>query len=265
MKSKNHEQPFRISITGIDGSGKDGVASSVLEMLSMESTAIQIGKPSFMYEKGESHEIFRPVNRTVDTIHDFGDKHQYQKLILGISAVNVVVQARILERLAEHYRPRADIIASNRDTRIDSAVYMEYYGNQQPKSTSTKGREEQVQRIQQRINRVQRLTKIKRDLVITLTVDPEIAMQRIEDRIAKDKLSGTGKESPRQMHETIDDLAMLAAAYEPASQQLQTIQPHKAVTIDTSGRNFDEVVDITYRVINSARHNEFDVGHTINL
>ncbi len=264
MKSNSHEQPFRISITGIDGSGKDGVTTSVLEMLSMESPAIQIGKPSFMYEQGKSHEIFRPVNRTVDTIHDFGDRHQYQKLILGISAVNVVVQARILERLAEHYQPHADIIASNRDTRIDSAVYMEYYGNKS-KNSSTKGREDQIQRIQQRINRVQRLTKIKRDLIITLAVDPEIAIQRIEDRIAKDKLSGAGKESPRQMHETIGDLAMLAAAYEPASQQLQVIQPHRAVTIDTSDRSFEEVVDITYRTINSARQNQFGPGHTINL
>ena len=255
MNHSGPNNPFRMSITGIDGSGKDGVANSVFQMLSSESTVVQLGRPSLLYRNGESKRIFRPIVSPVEAIHNYGDRHDSQKIVLGISAINTVMQSRVLERLASHYHPTPDIIASNRDARLDSAVYLECYANKKLKSMS----------IEERVNRLQRLTNIHRDLVIRLHVDPEVAIQRIENQLSQQALSGVQDRSVRQIHENIDDLAKLTSAYEPASRQLQRIQPHKAVIIDTTDRTPEEVVDVTYNVINAARNNEFDSGKNIIL
>jgi thymidylate kinase len=244
---KKHETPFRFSVTGIDGSGKDSVTKSVLEMLSVGGTAIEVGKPSRRYNNGDSIEIFRPIVRPIDAVHNFGDRHELQKLVLGISAVNTLTKSRVLERLAVLYRP--DIIASNRDARIDSAVYLEYYNNDRLQAMS----------IDERIARLQRLTKISRDLIIRLAVDPEVALQRIENGLA----DSDSQRAVRQMHETIDGLSRLDTAYEPASRALMAIQPHRAATVDVSDRTQAEVLNVVYSVITAARNDDIRPGEHV--
>lgn len=244
---KKHEAPFRFSVTGIDGSGKDSVTKSVLEVLSADSTAIEVGKPSRRYMHGEAKEIFRPIVRPIDALHDFGDRHELQKLVLGVSAVNTLTKSRVLERLASLYRPQ--IIASNRDARIDSAVYLEFYNNDKLRTMP----------IDERIARLQRLTKISRDLIIRLAVDPEVALNRIENGLA----SADSQRVVRQMHETIDGLSRLDAAYEPASRALMAIQPHRAVTVNVSDRSQAETLDVVYNVITAARNDEIQTGESL--
>lgn len=251
---KEHSpNPFRLSVTGIDGAGKNSVTKAVLERASSQLDIIKLNRPCYEIQDGTSREIYPQVTHTIDTLHALGDRYKSRAVVLGASAISVLLQSRVLEHLAARRNPTPDIIATSRDARLDGAIYSGYYGGQTADTIP----------LEKRVNKFQKLTGIHRDLIITLTIDPEVAVQRIEQRINEERADG--KSSEQQMHENIDDLARIAACYAPASRYLQQIQPHQSVTIDTTERSFDEVVDLTFDVLKYARTGHLERGEIISI
>ena len=99
---------------------------------------------------------------------------------------------------------------------------------------------------------MQRLTHLKRDLIIHLNVAPEEAVRRIDQR-AQEETGFTA------MHETIDNLALFEKDYDSALDAIQQIRPATTiVSIDTTHRPIEEVVQATYHTITAfIKHNRF--------
>lgn len=249
---KNNSMPLRVSITGIDGAGKDTVARRALTEVSAENdlTAIKLGRPAYRIDSGESKQIFRHTTDAIDRLHNFADEIQNPKLILAVNAMNVVIQTRIME--SSVLRDNSiDIIASSRDPRIDPVVYLDYYGG--------KGGEKISKARRGRI--VQALTNVSRDLIILLQVSPELAVERIEQRIREDEAAnGTiMRQKWRHIHENVTDLTMLANGYEQALEEPSIVGDTEVVRIQTDHLTKEQVIDEakqaiinTYRVHNGS-------------
>ena len=62
--------PFRLSITGIDGSGKDTIAKEVLSKAAADyASVVKLGRPAYEYSGGDVRQIFRRVTESMDRVH----------------------------------------------------------------------------------------------------------------------------------------------------------------------------------------------------
>lgn len=106
---------------------------------------------------------------------------------------------------------------------------------------------------------MQRLTRVSRDLIVLLEVDPEVAVERIEARMAEEeatRLSRGGSQATmrdkwRHMHENATDLGRLATGYETALELIQDISPVRVLKLDTTEMDVESVVQATYDEIKS--------------
>lgn len=234
--------PVRVSITGIDGAGKDTVARAALGTLSQSYRVVKLGRPAYVIDGGVETQIFSRTTETFDAIHRYADRHRSPRAITVANAVNVLTQARILEPLVSRMNPTPQVIASTRDPRLDPAVYLSYYVPASAKRMS----------FEQRINRVQALTGVSRDLVVVLGVSPTLAVERIQQRVENEthlrEELGTQRAGPRDkwmhVHENVRDLTMLSEGYALAIAALRTRFSTPVVEINTDERSRVEVAEL---------------------
>lgn len=244
---RNESAPFRVSITGIDGAGKDTITRSALTRSASDGLSIvKIGRPAYIIgPDGSTSQIFKRTTEAFDKLHRGADVLHSR---LGISALNVVryaTQARILEPIMARRQPAPDITAWVRDPRIDTAVYFEYYLSSLRRRVT----------VAERLKAMQLLTGFQRDLIIVLNVDPEVAVERIDARITKEREAEAAdgfRGKWRHMHENVDSLAGLAAAYSPVLAELQKMAPTRIVEIDTTARSQEDVAHLAYTTIREA-------------
>lgn len=241
------ESPFRVSITGIDGAGKDTVALSSLTHLSEEDGLMvtKTTRPYYQIVNGQVEELYPIITRVSDAAHRFADGTRNRRLIGCLNTLNTLAQSRILEPAALRADPRPDVIASARDLRIDPAVYSGYYFPDRTRNTS----------VGDLVERISRLTGIKRDMVVWLEVDPVVAIERIEQRIeneTKEREKNQGRstamrEKWRHLHENPDSLAELASRYGEAICAVVNLYPDtQIVKIDTTDMTQSAVVEKVY-------------------
>lgn len=237
--------PLRVSITGIDGAGKDTVARQSLHELSAEqnNTMIKLGRPSYVFENGQQSQIFRRTISLIDNLHERTDAIGVSNLILAVNALGVVVQSRGIEQAAARYRP--DVIASSRDPRLDPIVYFNYYGGRGADKISYPTRGEVMQRV----------TGIDRDLIVLLKISPENAMKRIRERFedAFDPSAVYDRKRWQHVHENPRELARLAEGYEAALEQVDYLADTPVVRVDTNDLSMREVVDAVKLAIERVR------------
>lgn len=241
--------PYRVSITGIDGAGKDTVALGALTRLSKDGLRVaKITRPYYRLEDGEIEEMYPRVRQVFDFAHRNADKTRQRGLIGTLNALNTLLQSRVIEPSVANSSFRPDIIASTRDLRIDPAVYSGYYFPDIKISRS----------IPKLVKRMNAITGIRRDMIVWLEVDPIVALKRINSRIeqeSQDRQDGTGKtkvarEKWRHMHEEPDSLSELASKYEEAISSVVELQPQtEVVRIDTTYLSQDAVSQLVYQSI----------------
>jgi len=237
------EPAFKMSVTGIDGSGKDTVTRKALERVSSESSLsiVKLGRPAYRIENGEAIQIFQRTTEGIDRLHAYCDEIGKPALITAANALNVVVQTRILERQVN--TDGYDIIASSRDPRVDPTVYFDFYGG------STASRVD----LERRGRFMQSLTGVARNLIVLLEVDPETAVERIEARIAAEN-AGAESMRPkwRHIHENVEDLSSLASGYHRALDELSCVEGTDIVRVNTNGKPAEEVTDeVTQAILES--------------
>jgi thymidylate kinase len=253
-------QPFRTSITGIDGAGKDTITRLALGVVSRGAKIVNLNRPAYVFDDGEQTQIFKRTTETFDRMHEGADSRQNPHLITMINAMNVLVQARIMERRAEQMRP--DMITSSRDPWVDPAVYLTYYA---PDS---------VQRnisMATRLKTMQHLTGVQRDLLILLRVDPEVAVKRIDSRVAEEaevrEASGNAsagmRDKWRHMHENVPDLTMLAEGYDVAMAELGKMTDIRIFEIETTDRPVEEVRDLAAMAMSQSLQGAIEPGERI--
>lgn len=238
----------RVSITGIDGSGKDTVAGMALTTLSHEFPVVKIGRPAYSLVDGDAMQMFSKTTRAFDFAHRQADRFGSSGGIVATNAINVVTQARFIEPLAAHVEPRPAVLASSRDPRIDPAVYMSYYSPDVAAHMT----------MADRIRHMQRLTAVQRDLIVLLRVSPALAVERIDARIAAEQAAReeTGERSAslrdkwRHKHENAADLGGLQLAYTEAVGAYREVGlPGKIVEIQTDERDSAAVSELVVHAI----------------
>ena len=253
-------KPFRVSITGVDGSGKDAVARLALQQISADNglTSIKIGRPSYRFEQGGVIEIYKEVIGPIDRRHRIVGRRGDPHAIVGVGILYFLTQSRLLEAdILESDNP-PDILASGRDPRIDVATYLSYYAPAFVARTTA----------QERFDIMQALTGAERDLVIRLLVEPHIAEARIAARIqveeaarqASGQTSATARDKGRP-HEDAPSLAMLNDAYVSIFDALATSRPETTIVeIDTNCRLSQDVADLTKFAILQTRDGAIGPG-----
>lgn len=187
---------LKAAITGIDGSGK----SSLLDRLVSHpdfSLKATISRPKYVPGAWQVNAV--PVHRrlfgAVDYLTLMGDRFNNGLLTGAVYAGMIVVGYKPAETIATRiYKP--DLLITERDIVIDSAVYSAFYFPRIGGNVNTR----------LRIASLLTLTHLP-DLVIYLSVDPEVALMRIQESLEKKRWMG--RKFKPHIHETLEGLVAL--------------------------------------------------------
>jgi thymidylate kinase len=222
---------YRISVTGIDGAGKDSTISDLISSMSTSCTIAKIGRPTYIEQNGKRQYLFRNVNAFVDGTHSLFDHFSSRTGILLANGLNVCIQPSLERLLINKYNP--DIVIAGRDMTLCPSVYLTYY---LPSSKSLSS--------ELRLSLFDSFRGLGYpDRIFYLDVEPKVADQRITERIEKEsKGFDTDRTKWRHMHENPHDLNGLRQYYLEAVGIIEK-SGVDVVRISTTNRPRDEVVD----------------------
>lgn len=248
---------FRASITGIDGAGKDTISELTCQKMRDVgvSPIVKLNRPSYRVDNNGQEEIFCRQNHRMDKIHNFADQHHVVPLIVAVNAINVMLQSRTFERqiLSDD---ETKLLISSRDWIIDPVVYAEYY---LPRISSKIS-------LEKRLEAMQKLTGIERELIIQLKVDPESAVERIAGRMKAESESSDDimRAKWQHMHENADDLRSLQAGYEKVFTKHREMNPGlRIVEIGTDDKEVSEVAYLASLAIKSSMDGSIYPGEKV--
>ena len=223
--------PVRISVIGIDGSGKSTTALRAIHLLSHHVSVCKTGRGSFFIWKGE-------ISRCLPKMADF-----YESLFKRVDATKkrqwigltrllfVLFQGWLEPYMIRKYRP--GLVVGTRCMIIDSAIYSDFYypGISRRMATGSKLRYAQL---------CCRLPF--RDLYFFLDTPIKIALERIYRRISDDHPEiSYGRDYWLHLHEHEECLQTLDQKFRQALQVAQSMAPIKIFEIDTAKRSEEEV------------------------
>lgn len=226
----------RVSVCGIDGSGKSTSISDVVNNLSANYSVLKVGRPMYYQSGGTREYLFSRTTAAIDNLHAFFDAFQMRGGILIANAINVLLQPLLESRLIRKLNP--DITIASRDMSICPAVYAPYYFH---KSIWLP--------IKQRM---EFFGAIRRggypNLVVYLDTDPMIANERISERIKQEEDASTERAKWRHLHENPQDLKALRETYQETLPIIQSLGV-KCAIIETTSKPREEVVSEIQRSI----------------
>ena len=226
-----HTQPTKVSVLGIDGSGKSTVTDSVAMQLGWDHRIARVGLPTYTIVEGKRRDPYQKLLGIVDGLQRFPG---------GVDiALNVVLQGRVIEPgLIRSLRP--DLLIGSRDYVIDPSVYAMFY-------SPTLSRRPMGQRLST-MNRVTGLDF--RKVIFLLSVPPEVAVERLERRRALQK-PGTrvvGERRVPDRHENKYSLGLLRREYDSALNEVARRTDAQIFEVDAM-REPDEVADVVRDII----------------
>lgn len=187
---------LKAAITGIDGSGKSTVLDRLVSHpdFSLKAT---ISRPK--YEPGAWQVNAVPVHRRLFGVVDYltlmGDRFNNGLLTGAVYAGMIVAGYKPAETVVKAiYKP--DMLITERDIVLDSAVYSAFYFPRIGGDLNTR----------LRIASLLTLTHLP-DLIIYLSVNPKVALKRIQESL--EKKCWMGRKFKPHIHETLDGLAAL--------------------------------------------------------
>lgn len=231
-RGEGRKGPLKVSITGIDGAGKDTVARESLVELSArrDLSVMKLGRPAYGITNGTISEEFQRTNGFMGMLNERFNSTGSLGLVMAANALNMVTQTRVMEPFGA--RREYDVIASSRDPILDPTVYFDFYGGALARWVDYRARASVMKGI----------TGVERDLIVLLQVDPETAIQRIESRLATEQADQSAtRPQQRHLHENPKDLAEIAAAYEQAISDIRSLGNATIVRVDTNDKHPDTV------------------------
>lgn len=254
MKFRTEKQPLKVSVTGIDGAGKDTVTEAVLADIARSEGLVtaKLGRPSLQFEGSEVQDIFPWITGFYNRCHLYTQEKKMSLSAAAVNALYVLIQARALEPLLE--RDGVDLLATIRDSRIDPAIHMTIYGP---------GALNSCMSLEQRIRLMQRLTHTERDAIFWLNADPRVAFRRVRENIEVEQSLGT--RGGGDIHETADNLQMLSLAYRPAMIALRNQKLTPIIEVDTTERTVDETIGVVKDYIGKVGANELEPNEWVKI
>jgi len=233
--------PPTAAIVGVDGAGKTTVFRKVVEELRDSEDIYNVSEPTYMISPGSR--VKKRLSSNPVAYHAKG--HPW---IHTINSLLTMIRGRVIEpRKINDNSP--DILMYDRDKfQIDPAVYAMFYRPRLEKKTML-ARLESLHRLNGRPYP---------DMVFFLTIDPEIAIRRIEQRIQEEKEQlgiKRGHRYWRQKHEELDHLTRLQNQFRVALETLQELCPVDVYEIETDELSPEEVSERIQNVITTRRDN----------
>jgi len=224
-------EPQRISVIGIDGSGKSTTVLRAIHSLSHQVVICKTGRSPFFIRKGEispclprAADFFESLFRRVDATK--------KRWWIGLTRLLFVLFQGWLEPyMIKKYQP--ELLMGTRCMVIDSAIYGDFY----------------YPWISRRMATESKLTSARlcsrlpfRDLYFFLDTPIEAAMERIYRRISDDHPEITyGREYWLHLHEHEESLRFLNQKFRETLPRAQAKASFKIVEIDTVKRNEEQV------------------------
>ncbi len=225
------DMTFRVSVSGIDGSGKSTSISDLVSKLSKEFCVAKVGRPVYIEKNRERKYLYEGLINTLDKVHEFMDKNKSKTGVLMASCLNVLVQPSLEQKIIHKYKP--DIIITSRDMSLCPAVYITYYLPLSKKIPTE---------LRLKIFNSFRILGLP-DLLFYLDIEPSVATNRISKRINEEK-SGLKTERAKRyhMHENSKDLSELREYYLESIKILKS-KGYNVMYICTSSLKREEVVN----------------------
>ncbi|MGV8086679.1 MAG: hypothetical protein ACP5N1_03540 [Candidatus Woesearchaeota archaeon] len=232
---------YKVSITGIDGSGKSTSISKLVDLLSPQYLTAKIGRPTYISGPKDPQNreyLFTNLNKRIDGLHTFADNLENKLGVASVNIFNAFIWSLINRKVFSEYNP--EIAIYGRDRIVDPAVYSTYYFPFTKKWSS-----------EVRLNIARTISRAKSsDTLIYMDVNPQIAVERIEKRIEEEKKkSGIDRKKWRHMHENLQDLTNLKHYFTEALDYLYGHSEMDIHTIKVDDKNLQQVADEMKQII----------------
>jgi thymidylate kinase len=225
---------LRISIIGIDGSGKSSTTLRAIHSLSYQFPICKTGRNPFSIWKGEIFYCLPKVANFFEGLFKRVDATKKREWIGLTRLLFVFFQGWLEPYMIKRYHP--DLIMTTRCMVIDSAVYSDFY---YPSISQKMG-------IADKLKCTQQYSRLPfRNLYFFLHTPIQTAMERIHKRISDDHPEiSYGRDYWLHLHEHEDSLQLLEQKFRETLQVAQRMVPFKIVEIDTVKRNEEEVAQL---------------------
>lgn len=216
-------KPNKISVTGIDGTGKDHSVDSAIEQ-SIEAGKFRslgrMGNPNYVVTPDSRDEIDLGSSR-VERLRDIADSRHSRSLILAVNGLHLANQARMVYPSIARRRPEAIVAA--RELVIDPVVYGKHYGGRALGGIALRS-----------MRALSRVVGHRSDMIVWLDAEPETALARTVHRRDKGTIG--------QPHENVVDLQRLRDNYSDAIEYYrENVEAIPVVHIDTTHIDKDTV------------------------
>ncbi len=226
--------PLKISIIGIDGSGKSSTTLRAIHSLSHQFPICKTGRNPFsIWDENISYclpktaKFFEDLFKRVDATK----KRQW----IGMTRILFVLFQGWLEPyMIKRYHPAA--VMTTRCMIIDSAIYSDFYYPWISRKMSVDGK----------LRLVRQCSRLPfRDLYFFLATPIQMAMERIYRRISQDHPEiAYGRDYWLHLHEHEASLQTLDRKFREALQVAQTMAPIRIFEIDTRRHDEEEVAEL---------------------
>lgn len=230
---------FRVSLSGIDGSGKSTSIDEISTQLSQEGyTVAHIRRPSYVDRPNKERKYFAThINNFIDFLHRSADDYNNKTLVGLINIAHCNISNLIEGYTIHEFKP--DIIFSGRDPFLDTFAYSSYYFSFTKDLDPT---------FKKKINLLLNSNSMY-DLIFYMDIDPSLAYERILTRIEKEKNGAKHRKKWAHMHENPEGLNFLKDQFEIAIDiMLNKENSGNLVRIDAS-RQQEEIIGTMISII----------------
>jgi thymidylate kinase len=224
-------EPQRISVIGIDGSGKSTTVLRAIHFLSHQMVICKTGRGPFFIRKGDLSPCLPGIAGFFENLFKKVDATKKRQWIGLTRLLFVLFQGWLEPYMIKKYRP--ELVMSTRCMVIDSAVYSEFYYPWISRRMAT----------ERKLRYAQHCSRLPfRDLYFLLDTPIEAAMERIHKRIANDHPEITyGRDYWLHLHEHEESLRFLDKKLRETLSMAQVKASFRIVEIDTVKQNEERV------------------------
>ncbi len=224
-------EPIRISVIGIDGSGKSSTTLRAIHFLSHQFPICKTGRSPFSIWKEEISYCLPRMARFFEDLFKKVDATKKREWIGMTRMLFVLFQGWLEPHMIKRYRPV--VVMTTRCMIIDPAIYSYFY---YPRIS-------QKMSIQEKLRLARRYSHLPfRDFYFFLATPIQMAMERIYKRISDNHPTVSfGREYWLHLHEHEESLRILDRRFRETLPVAQKMAPFKTVEVDTGNRDEEEV------------------------
>ncbi len=231
-------EPLRISIIGIDGSGKSSTTLRAIYSLSHQFPICKTGRAPFTISNENISYCLPKTGKFFEDLFKRVDATKKRHWIGMTRIFFVLFQGWLEPYMIKRYHPAA--VITTRCMIIDSAIYIDFYYPWISRKMS----------VERKLRLVRQYTRLPfRDLYFLLVTPIPVAMERIYKRISNDHPEiSHGREYWLHLHEHEESLQALGRKFSETLRVAQGMASFKIVKIDTEKRDEEEVARLIFEL-----------------